>query len=101
MSDYSTSQKPFSHDVTIQQIHEWSKIDLFFLVKLEKVIAFENVLKEEIHNVEVLQEAKEMGFADCTIAKLWNQTEREVYDFRKQNGVMPVYKTVDTCAKRI
>ena len=39
-----------------------------------------------------------MGFADCTIAKLWNQTEREVYDFRKQNGVMPVYKTVDTCA---
>ncbi|PVE72984.1 carbamoyl-phosphate synthase large subunit [Priestia megaterium] len=84
--------------VTIHQIHDWSKIDLFFLVKLEKVIAFENVLKEEIHNVEVLQEAKEMGFADCTIAKLWNQTEREVYDFRKENGVMPVYKTVDTCA---
>ncbi len=32
------------------------------------------------------------------LLKLWNQTEREVYDFRKQNGVMPVYKTVDTCA---
>ncbi|TYR82658.1 carbamoyl-phosphate synthase large subunit [Priestia megaterium] len=84
--------------ITIEQIHDWSKIDLFFLVKLEKIIAFERVLKQEVHNIEVLQEAKAMGFADSKIASLWNQTEREVYEFRKQNGVTPVYKTVDTCA---
>jgi carbamoyl-phosphate synthase large subunit len=37
-------------------------------------------------------------FADINIAVLWDVTEREVFNFRKENGVMPVYKMVDTCA---
>ncbi|MBM7701800.1 carbamoyl-phosphate synthase large subunit [Metabacillus iocasae] len=84
--------------VTIEDIHEWSKIDLFFLVKLEKIIAFEQRIKESKWNIEVLKEAKELGFADSAIAKLWNETELAVYNFRKDNQLMPVYKTVDTCA---
>lgn len=48
--------------------------------------------------MEKTKKAKQMGFADATIAKLWNVTEKEVYDWRKQYGIVPVYKMVDTCA---
>ena len=39
-----------------------------------------------------------MGFADCTIAAIWNSTELEVYKWRTENDMVPVYKMVDTCA---
>ena len=48
--------------------------------------------------MEVLQTAKEMGFSDHYIAAAWNKTEREIYDMRKENNMMPVFKMVDTCA---
>ncbi|PLR69680.1 carbamoyl-phosphate synthase large subunit [Bacillus sp. UMB0893] len=84
--------------VRIETIHEWSAIDLFFLVKIEKIIKFEKVLKEAKLDQEILKKAKKMGFSDITIARLWNMTEREVYDFRKKLNLVPVFKTVDTCA---
>lgn len=84
--------------VTIETIHEWSAIDLFFLVKIENIIKFESVLKDAKLNADVLKQAKKMGFSDTAIAKLWNMTEREVYEYRKQQNVLPVFKTVDTCA---
>ena len=48
--------------------------------------------------MEVLQSAKEMGFSDHYIAMLGIQTEREIYDMRKEKALTPVYKMVDTCA---
>lgn len=39
-----------------------------------------------------------MGFSDRQIAYLWNKSEKEIRELRKLLGVMPVYKTVDTCA---
>ena len=39
-----------------------------------------------------------MGFDDKTIAKYWNVKEIEVYNFKKEHGITPVYKMVDTCA---
>ncbi|WP_191556383.1 carbamoyl-phosphate synthase large subunit [Metabacillus idriensis] len=84
--------------VSIETIHEWSAIDLFFLVKIEKIIKFENMLKEAKLDADVLKQAKKMGFSDIAIAKLWNLTEREVYEYRKQLKLFPVFKTVDTCA---
>ncbi|MFY0759117.1 carbamoyl-phosphate synthase large subunit [Metabacillus dongyingensis] len=84
--------------VSIETIHEWSAIDLFFLVKIEKIIKFENAVKEAKLNADVLKQAKKMGFSDIAIARLWNMTEREVYDYRKQLKLFPVFKTVDTCA---
>lgn len=84
--------------VSIDTIHEWSAIDLFFLVKIEKIIKFENVLKEAKLDADVLKQAKKMGFSDIAIARLWNMTEREVYEYRKQLKLFPVFKTVDTCA---
>lgn len=84
--------------VTKETIHEWSNIDLFFLMKIEKVITFEHIIKENPYELTTLQKAKEMGFADSEIANLWNTNEREVYELRKQANIIPVYKMVDTCA---
>ena len=84
--------------ITIEKIHEWSEIDLFFLYKFNKIIELENELKTNIDDLEFLRKAKEKGFSDKTIAKLWDMPEIEVYELRKKNGIMPVYKTVDTCA---
>ncbi|KWW10856.1 carbamoyl phosphate synthase large subunit [Peribacillus simplex] len=83
---------------TIETIHEWSQIDLFFLHKLKKIIDFEKELLEHSFECEVLQKAKELGFSDKTIAEIWKVPEIEVYEFRKQQGIIPVYKMVDTCA---
>ncbi|TXC92027.1 carbamoyl-phosphate synthase large subunit [Metabacillus litoralis] len=84
--------------VTKETIHEWSQIDLFFLMKIEKIIKFETKLQENQYDLTILQKAKEMGFADSEIAKLWNTNEREIYELRKQADIIPVYKMVDTCA---
>ncbi|WP_273125416.1 carbamoyl-phosphate synthase large subunit [Metabacillus sp. HB246100] len=84
--------------VTKEIIHEWSKIDLFFLMKIEKIISFEKELKENPYNLDILKSAKEKGFADSEIARLWESTDREVYKLRKQSSIIPVYKMVDTCA---
>ncbi|MBC2323742.1 carbamoyl-phosphate synthase large subunit [Listeria booriae] len=83
---------------TIEDLHDKTKIDLFFLYKLAKIIEQEAVIAEHVKDEEVLREAKRNGFSDGAIAKLWDMTEREVYDFRKNTGIIPVYKMVDTCA---
>ncbi|MFJ7746971.1 carbamoyl-phosphate synthase large subunit [Peribacillus sp. NPDC097295] len=83
---------------TIETIHEWSQIDLFFLHKLKKIIDFEKELRTHIYDMEVLQKAKELGFSDKTISEIWEVAEINVYEYRKQHGIIPVYKMVDTCA---
>lgn len=84
--------------VTIETIHEWSMIDLFFLYKLQKVVQLEMTLKESKGDLSLLQKAKRLGFSDPKIAELWNMSEQELYELRKENHIVPVYKTVDTCA---
>ncbi|MCI2253175.1 carbamoyl-phosphate synthase large subunit [Domibacillus sp. PGB-M46] len=84
--------------ITIQTIHEWSQIDLFFLKKFENIVKYEKEVESNPFNHEVVKRAKQLGFADKTIAKAWGVSEKEVYDWRKENGIVPVFKTVDTCA---
>ena len=84
--------------VTIETIHEWSAIDLFFLRKFENIVRYEEILKDNPYDKEIGYKAKRLGFPDMTIAKLWKTTEREVYDWRQAQGLVPVYKKVDTCA---
>ena len=84
--------------VTIETLHEWSAIDLFFLRKFENIVRYEDVLKENPYDRAVGYKAKRLRFPDATMAQLWNTTEREVYDWRQEQGLVPVYKKVDTCA---
>lgn len=84
--------------VSIQKIHEITKIDLFFLAKILHIINIENEVKEKPKNIEVLAKAKKYGFSDWEIAQLWSMEEKQVYSLRKENSIIPVYKMVDTCA---
>lgn len=88
----------FRRGLSWEKICEWSKIDKFFIWKFKKIVEFEETIAAGALDPEVLREAKKMGFSDSRIARLWNTTEAEVYRFRKENGIIPVYKTVDTCA---
>ncbi|WP_313503170.1 carbamoyl-phosphate synthase large subunit [Kaistella carnis] len=81
-----------------EKIVEWSKIDKFFIWKIKKLIDFEKVIAENKFDKETLLEAKKLGFSDLSIATLWNATQKEIFESRRNNGVMPVYKMVDTCA---
>lgn len=83
---------------TIEEIWSWTKIDLFFLAKMERMIHFEQELKQLSLDREALYEAKRIGFTDRKIAELWQVEEEKVYALRQESGLVPVYKMVDTCA---
>lgn len=84
--------------VSVEEIHEYTKIDLFFLNKFKHIIDLEHLLKENIGNIELLKKAKTFGFSDKIIAHRWSMTEREIFDLRQKNKIKPVFKMVDTCA---
>lgn len=84
--------------VTIETIHDWSKIDLFFLKKFENIILLEKELQNKPFDLECAEKAKKFGYSDKTLASLWNVKEVEVYNWRKEQGLIPIYKMVDTCA---
>ncbi|MGY8612609.1 carbamoyl-phosphate synthase (glutamine-hydrolyzing) large subunit [Bacillus velezensis] len=88
----------FRRGYTVEQLHEFSAIDVFFLHKLFKLVAFETELKAEKGSLAVLQTAKELGFSDKYISREWNMPEQELYQMRKEADIKPVYKMVDTCA---
>jgi carbamoyl-phosphate synthase large subunit len=84
--------------VAIDTLHSWSQIDLFFLYKLERLIAFEKEVSQNPFHAETAEAAKRKGFSDEVIAKLWDTDEKEVYQWRIEKGLVPVFKMVDTCA---
>lgn len=81
-----------------ETIVEVTKMDYFFLDHIQKIIDLEKKMEAHPMNLEVLKELKENGFADSYIAKAWDIPEFELYNLRKENGIIPVYKMVDTCA---
>ncbi len=83
--------------VSVERLHDATKITAYFLEAIERMIKLESKIADNKGDVAVLKEAKVMGFSDKFIAKLWNITEREVFDLRKANNMFPVYKMVDTC----
>ena len=85
-------------DVSIQKIHEYTKIDLFFLNKMKNIIDLEHLLKNNKNDIGLLRKAKIYGFSDRVIAHRWGMTEKEITDLRHKNNIRPVYKMVDTCA---
>ncbi|MCG1008657.1 carbamoyl-phosphate synthase large subunit [Salinicoccus sp. ID82-1] len=84
--------------VSMETIHEWTKIDMFFLRKFQHIIDIEHELKENPKSMDHLKWAKTYGFSDRVIGHRWNMSEEEVFELRKSQGLMPVYKMVDTCA---
>jgi len=82
---------------TVEKIHEITKITAYFLEAVERIVAMEKKLAENVGNLEIFKEAKKMGFGDKFIAKLWNTKEIDIFNLRKANNIFPVFKMVDTC----
>ena len=76
--------------VSVEQIHEITMIDEWFLEKLKNIIAVGEALKNEPLTEELYVKAKHTGYLDKTIEQISGQ--------KIQNPLMPVYKMVDTCA---
>ena len=74
-----------------------TQINLFFLGKMKAIVDMENRIASDEFDVDLLYKAKRMGISDKFIAKLRGCTEDDIYRMRKENGLRPVYKVIDTC----
>ena len=88
----------FRRGYSLEEVHELTKIDRYFLDVLIHIVEIEKDLAANVNDFETLKKAKRYGFSDLTIAKLWQTTPDDVRQFRLDNHVVPVYKMVDTCA---
>ena len=86
-----------SRGTDIGRIADATKIDILFIEKIKNVIMMEEALAAAPMNIEVLKDAKKMGFSDKYIARLWKCAEIDVYNVRMANNIVPVYKMIDTC----
>ncbi|WP_094546789.1 carbamoyl-phosphate synthase large subunit [Petroclostridium xylanilyticum] len=87
--------------ITVKEINSITKIDLFFLEKINQLIQLENTLKSKTIkqlDKETLLKAKKMGYTDAVIASFIGSTREQVRDLRKSHNIHPSYKMVDTCA---
>lgn len=75
-----------------------TRIDRFFLDKMQKIVDMEKELKQCLGDKTVLYQAKKMGFSDKAIAWLWDKKETDIFKMRKDTHIFPVYKMIDTCA---
>ena len=82
---------------TVEEIHNITKITAFFLEAIKRIIDMERSLKDNPRNLDILRDAKKMGFSDKYVARMWECSEIEVYNFRKENKLTPVFRMVDTC----
>ncbi|AIY89609.1 carbamoyl-phosphate synthase large subunit [Geoglobus acetivorans] len=90
---------------SVEEIAEITRIDPWFIEKIENIIRVEKELKElakrcsiDDLDPEVLKKAKQYGFSDVQLARIFNTTEKEVRKARKKKGLISTFKMVDTCA---
>ncbi|MBA4374180.1 MAG: carbamoyl phosphate synthase large subunit [Thermodesulfovibrio sp.] len=113
----------FRIGMTIDEVHDHTKIDTWFLNHVKQIVDFEgriiqqgqaassrlqaekdpshasgNLTPEATLDPAFLREAKEQGFSDRRLSQLLQIGEKEIRDYRKSRGIVPVYKMVDTCA---
>lgn len=82
-----------------EEISKLTSIDPFFLQKLKKIIEIEDRIKPGLSPEKgVLRDAKRIGLTDKRIAELAGVTREVVTDQRHDQGILPAYKMVDTCA---
>lgn len=83
--------------VDIGIICDSTQIDMLFLETLRSIVAMERELAKKPMDIGTLKAAKRMGVSDAYIASLWKVQESAVYDLRKENAIIPVYKSIDSC----
>ena len=98
----------FGQGMSVEEVHELTKIDPWFLVQIEEIIKIEldidklteskGALALESIDALSLRKLKQKGFSDRRLAKLLKTTEQVVRARRHALAIRPVYKRVDTCA---
>ncbi|MCI8307352.1 MAG: carbamoyl-phosphate synthase large subunit, partial [Lachnospiraceae bacterium] len=84
--------------IPYDEIHDITKIDIWFIDKIAALATMEERLKTETLSRELLAEAKRLEFPDRVIARFCGKTEDYVKEMRKSFGIVPAFKMVDTCA---
>lgn len=82
---------------TVEKVADLAKWDTFYVKKIRNIIEMESRIKENL-DVDTLRKAKFMGFSDETLAEISGKGPLDIRAQRKQAGIVPVYKMVDTCA---
>lgn len=77
------------------EVTGWNR---YFINVLSRLVKHSTQLEKSPWDVELLLRSKRLGFSDIEIASLWNSKEDQVYRFRLEQGLRPVFKMVDTCA---
>jgi carbamoyl-phosphate synthase large subunit len=83
---------------TVEQIHEMTAIDRWFLEQMKEVVDLEQSLPTTAPSKELFRRAKRFGISDAQLAKSWGSDEIAVREQRKAAGVRAVFSRVDTCA---
>ncbi|MDR0570739.1 MAG: carbamoyl-phosphate synthase (glutamine-hydrolyzing) large subunit [Clostridiales Family XIII bacterium] len=85
--------------VTVEELHDHTLVDNWFLHKLENIVKMERKLESHKKEItpDMVREAEEMGFVDDEILELTGLSSTELHFIRRYNGIYPVYKMVDTC----
>src|SRR5207245_2940175 len=86
------------HGIPVQQIYKLSSIDPWFIEKIRNIVEAEKNLKELQLDTKTLLEAKKLGFSDKQIGRLVSKDDLEIRKIRKEAGIVPVVKQVDTLA---
>jgi carbamoyl-phosphate synthase large subunit len=90
--------KAIKQGMSIEKIAKYTKIDKWFLEKIERISKTENEIITKTLDKELLKKAKKEGFSDNVIGKLLNKTELEIRNIRKNWNITPVAKKIDTLA---
>lgn len=98
----------FAQGMSVDEVHDLTKIDKWFLVQIEEIVKIELELDGLVAakgegalaslDEPTLRALKRKGFSDRRLAKLLKTTDKAVRELRKKLNVRPVYKRVDTCA---
>ena len=101
-------RQAFRSGMSVEEVYELTGIDPWFLYQIRDLVAFSDELarfgqllqegRGQDQLADLLRRAKECGFSDRQLAHLWGGDEEHIAQMRREHGVNPVYKLVDTCA---
>ncbi|BDZ67918.1 carbamoyl-phosphate synthase large subunit [Methanobacterium ferruginis] len=85
--------------VTVEEIHDITQIDPFFLHKILNIVKWEeNITADSIQDPDIMRATKKIGFSDRKISQITGVDEKKIRTLRENEGIIPAYKMVDTCA---
>jgi len=83
--------------VSTETLYALTEITPYFLEAIRRITDMEKTLRENVGDLALLKAAKEMGFGDPILAKLWHKSELDIYNLRKEQNLFPAFRMVDTC----